>query len=104
MNNYLRVDIDSVSTKCAIISEAGKFIAYNYLSTQGKPVVVVRRGLGETQGQLPTDVMIRGVCAIGGACHLTESNGGVDVAENGITAQAMAALYYVPDALSCHCD
>ena len=104
MHGYLGVDVGSVTTKCAIIAEAGEFIAYNYFRTQGKPVAVVRRGLGEIQGQLPTDVVIRDVYATSSACHLMEANGSADMVENGITAQAMAALYYVPDILYCHRD
>ncbi len=98
MDGYLGVDIGSVTARCVVIAGAGELIAYNYLSTQGKPVAVVRRGFGETQGQLPTDVMVRGVCATGNACYLADSIVGADVVGNGITAQAMAALYYVPAA------
>jgi len=104
MDGYLGVDVGSVTTKCAIIAEAGELIAYNYLRTQGKPVAVVQQGLGEIQGQLPTDVMIRGVCTTGSARYPVDSIVGADVIENGITAQAMAALYYVPDVLYCHRD
>ena len=58
MDGYLGVDVGSVTAKCAIITEVGELIADN-LRIQGKPTAVVRRGLGEVEGQLPTDVRIR---------------------------------------------
>ena len=97
MDGYLGVDVGSVTTKCAIITEAGELIADNYLLTQGKPVSAVQQGLREIQGQLPTDVRIRGVCTTGSARYLAGVIVGADVVKNEITAQAVAALYYVPD-------
>lgn len=98
MDGYLGVDVGSVTTKCAIITEGGELIAHNYLRTQGKPVAAVQQGLREIQGQLPTDVKIRGVCTTGSARYLAGVILGADVVKNEITAQAVAALHYVPDA------
>jgi activator of 2-hydroxyglutaryl-CoA dehydratase len=50
MDGYLGVDVGSVNAKCAIITEGGEFVAYNYLCTQGKPVSAVQQGLREVQG------------------------------------------------------
>ena len=44
MDVYLGVDVGSVTTKCAIITEVGELIADNYLRIQGKPTAVVRAG------------------------------------------------------------
>ena len=60
MDGYLGVDVGSVTTKCAVITENGELIAYNYLCTQGKPVPAFQQGLREVQGQLPTNVRICG--------------------------------------------
>ena len=60
MDGYLGVDIGSVTAKCAVITEAGELIAYNYLCTQGKPVPAGEQGLRGVQGQLPANVRIRG--------------------------------------------
>jgi activator of 2-hydroxyglutaryl-CoA dehydratase len=65
MDGYLGVDVGSVTTKCAIITEGDEFVADNYLRIQGKPAAVVRRGLGEVEGQLLADVRIRGGCTTG---------------------------------------
>ena len=53
MDVYLGVDVGSVTTKFALVSEDDELIAFNYLRTQGKPVAVVQEGLTEIQGQLP---------------------------------------------------
>ena len=67
MDGYLGVDVGSVTTKCAIITEVGELIADNYLRIQDKPTAVIRRGLGEVEGQLLADVRIRGGCTTGSA-------------------------------------
>lgn len=60
MDSYPGIDVGSVTTKCAIITGAGEFIAANYLYTQGKPVSAGQHGLREVQGRLPADVRIFG--------------------------------------------
>jgi activator of 2-hydroxyglutaryl-CoA dehydratase len=60
MDGYLGVDVGSVTTRCAVITEGGELIAYNYLCIQGKPVPAGRQGLREVQGQLPANVRICG--------------------------------------------
>jgi activator of 2-hydroxyglutaryl-CoA dehydratase len=60
MDGYLGVDIGSATAKCAVITEGGELIAYNYLCTQGKPVSAGEQGLRGVQGQLPADVRICG--------------------------------------------
>ena len=97
MNVYLSIVVGSVTTKCAVITGVGEFIAGNYLCTQGKPTAVVKRGLGEVEGQLLADVRIRGECTTGSVRYLAGAILGADVVKNGIAAQAVAALYYVPD-------
>ncbi|OGO00270.1 MAG: 2-hydroxyglutaryl-CoA dehydratase [Chloroflexi bacterium RBG_13_52_14] len=97
MDVYLGIDVGSVTTKCALVTERAELIAYNYLRTQGRPVAVVQQGLRELQGQIPADVSIRGVCTTGSARYLAGVIVGADVVKNEITAQSMAALHYVPD-------
>jgi activator of 2-hydroxyglutaryl-CoA dehydratase len=104
MDGYLGVDVGSEITECAISAEAGESITCKYFRTQGKPVAVVRRGLGEIEGQFPTDVMLCSLCIAGSARYPAYSTAGADVVEDEITAQAMAALYYVPDMLYRHRD
>ena len=97
MNVYLGVGIGSVIAKCAIITGVGEFIAGNYLCTQGRPTAVVQREIGGVEGQLPSDVRIRDRCTTCSARYLAGSILSADVGNNEIAAQAVAALYYVPD-------
>jgi predicted CoA-substrate-specific enzyme activase len=97
MDVYLGVDVGSVTTKFALVTEEGELVAYNYLRTQGKPIAVVQRGLKEIQGQLPPRGEIRGVCTTGSARYLAGVILGADMVKNEITSQAVGTLYYVPD-------
>jgi len=58
MDSYLGIDVGSVTTKCAVITDVGELIAHNYLCIQGKPVPAGQGGLKEVQGQLPADVRV----------------------------------------------
>lgn len=97
MDVYLGVDVGSVTTKFALVTEEGELVAYNYLRTQGKPIAVVQRGLKEIQGQLPPRGEIQGVCTTGSARYLAGVILGADMVKNEITSQAVGTLYYVPD-------
>jgi len=98
MDVYLGVDVGSVTTKFALVTGGGEVIAYNYLRTQGRPIAVVQQGLGEIRGQLPARGEIRGACTTGSARYLAGVILGADLVKNEITAQAVAALHYVPGA------
>ena len=97
MNIYLGVDVGSVTTKFALVSDEGELIAYNYLRTQGRPILAVQQGLQGIKGRLPLTGEIRGVCATGSARFLAGVALGADVVKNEITAHAVAALHYTPD-------
>jgi len=97
MDVYLGVDVGSVTTKFALVTERGELVAYNYLRTQGKPIIVVQRGLQEIRGQMPPRGEIRGVGTTGSARYLAGVILGADMVKNEITSQAVATLHYVPD-------
>jgi predicted CoA-substrate-specific enzyme activase len=97
MDVFLGVDVGSVTTKFALINDSGELITYNYLRTQGKPIVVVQQGLKEIKGRLPLQAEIRGVCTTGSARYLAGVILGADVVKNEITAQSVATLHYIPD-------
>jgi predicted CoA-substrate-specific enzyme activase len=97
MEVYLGVDVGSVTTKFALVTEAGELVAYNYLRTHGKPIDAIQHGLTEIQGQIPAEGEIRGVCTTGSARYLAGVILGADLVKNEITTQAIAALHYIPD-------
>ncbi len=97
MDVYLGVDVGSVTTKFALLTENGELVARNYLRTQGKPVTVVQQGLREIRERLAPRDEIRGVCTTGSARYLAGVILGADVVKNEITAQAVGTLHYIPD-------
>ncbi|TET16050.1 MAG: 2-hydroxyglutaryl-CoA dehydratase [Dehalococcoidia bacterium] len=97
MDVYLGVDVGSVTTKFALVTEEGDLVAYNYLRTQGKPIAAVQQGLKEIQGEFPSRGEIRGVCTTGSARYLAGVVLGADMVKNEITSQAVGTLHYVPD-------
>ncbi len=97
MDVYLGVDVGSVTTKFALVTEKGELVAHNYLRTQGKPIAVIQRGLKDIQGQMPPRGEIRGVCTTGSARYLAGVIMGADMVKNEITAQAVATLHYLPE-------
>ena len=96
---YLGVDIGSISTKAAVIDEAGEIVASSYLWTEGNPIGAVKRVLSELEGQLAAadDVRVVAVGTTGSARELIGSVLGAQVVKNEITAHAMGTLSLHPD-------
>ena len=97
MDLYLGIDVGSVTTKFAVLSEDDQPVNSLYLRTQGKPVVMVQQGLKEIVQSLPSDAQIRGVGTTGSARHLAGVIVSADVVKNEITSHAVAALHFIPD-------
>ena len=97
MDLYLGIDVGSVTTKFAVLSEDDQPVSSLYLRTQGKPVVMVQQGLKEIVQSLPSNVQIRGVGTTGSARHLAGVIVRADVVKNEITSHAVAALHFIPD-------
>ena len=98
MEVYLGIDVGSVTTKLALMAEKDELVSYSYLRTQGRPIAALQQGLKEIQTRLPADGEIHGVGVTGSARDLAGAIVGGDVIKNEITAQAVGALHYVPDA------
>lgn len=97
MKVYLGIDAGSVSTKLAALNTNGELIAHVYLKTQGEAVAAVQAGLKELKKQLGDAVEFAGVAATGSARYLVGAVTGADLVKNEITAQAEAALRFMPD-------
>ncbi len=97
MNIYLGIDVGSVTVKFAALDAANELIASLYLPTEGRPVEVVQRGLGELKRRLPADITIKGTATTGSARYLAGALIGADLVKNEITCQAVAAVRFVPD-------
>lgn len=97
MQAYLGIDVGSVTTKLVVLDRDHNLLAHLYLRTRGRPIEVVQQGLREIAARLPGDAEIVGVGTTGSGRYLAAAVVGADVVKNEITAQAVAALYYVPE-------
>ena len=98
MKAYLGIDVGSVTTKFAVLDEKDELVISRCTRTQGKPIAVIQEGLREIARELPSDVEIIGVGTTGSARYLTSVVVGADVVKNEITAHAVGALHFVPEA------
>lgn len=98
MRAYLGIDVGSVTTKFAVLDENDEIITSRCTRTQGKPIAVIQEGMREIAKELPAQIDIVGVGTTGSARYLTSVVVGADVVKNEITAHAVGALHYVPEA------
>ena len=96
-NVYLGIDVGSVTTKCALVDEKGKYVDSTMLRTAGKPVIAVQAGLRNLMEQNKEDYNVLGVGTTGSGRHLAGALVGADVIKNEITAHAVAASAAIPN-------
>jgi len=95
---YLGIDVGSVTTKFAVLSDTDELIAHLYLPTQGMPIEMVQQGLSQVRQKLPEDIIVAGVATTGSARYLAGVIVGADLVKNEITSHAIGALRYFPQA------
>ena len=99
----LGVDIGSVSTKAALVTEVDgrlRILASYYRRTDGDPLAAVRDTVGQIQRQVEeAGIQIGEIVAAttGSGRYLTGDYLGADVVKNEITAQAQGARAFVPE-------
>ncbi len=96
LNVYLGIDVGSVTTKLALVDEAGKYIDSCMLRTAGKPVKAVQEGMRMLKAQALCEYNIEGAGTTGSGRNLAGALVGADVIKNEITAHAVAASTYIP--------
>jgi len=94
---YIGVDIGSLSTNVVAIDENSFVVARRYIRTSGKPIEMVARGLKEVGEEIADKVEVRGVGVTGSGRYMIGDYAGADAVRNEITAQATAAVHFVPD-------
>ncbi len=98
-NTYvLGVDVGSVSTKAAVIDSAHTLIAAAYLPTAGDPIGALTKALHEIRGQVPEELWVAHAVATGSGRHLARVLIGGGSVLDEISAQALSAAFFVPDA------
>ena len=98
MKGYLGIDVGSVTTKMVVLNEKNEVIAHNYLRTEGNPVKAVQEGLKDIIERLEPRTGIQAVGTTGSGRYLAGVLVGADTIKNEITAHAVAATYFVPEA------
>ena len=78
-NAYLGIDVGSVTTKCALVDEQGKYIDSTMLRTAGKPVVAVQAGMRNLLSQAKDEYNVLGVGTTGSGRNLAGALVGVKV-------------------------
>ena len=99
---WLGVDVGSVSTNLVLFRADGdasgpELLHGVYLPTRGRPVEVLREGLGEIRARFGDRLRVTGVGTTGSGRHLAAELLGADAVHNEITAQTVSAAYYVPE-------
>lgn len=94
---YLGIDVGSLSTNLVLIDKDVNVISRRYLSTAGKPLDAIRRGLQEINDEIGSRVKVIGVGTTGSGRYLTGDFVGADTIQNEITAQATATIRFDPE-------
>lgn len=96
LKSFLGIDVGSVTTKLAVVDEAGKYIDSVMLRTSGKPVIAVQEGMKKLVEQSKEEYNILGVGTTGSGRQLAGALVGSDIIKNEITAHSVAASINVP--------
>lgn len=94
--SFLGIDVGSVTTKIAVITETGDYIDSVMLRTAGKPVIAVQQGLKLITDKADCEYEVLGVGTTGSGRQLAGTLVGADVIKNEITAHAVSASINVP--------
>ena len=94
---YLGIDIGSVSTNLVVIDENDEIIEKIYIRTRGKPIDVLKTGMGMLKDRLKNEYKVKGVGTTGSGRRLASVIVGADIVKNEITAHAVAAKKFIPD-------
>jgi predicted CoA-substrate-specific enzyme activase len=98
MGNYLGIDVGSITTKLVILNDNDQLLAKSYIRNSGRPIEAIQQGMEEILTQLEQAISIDGVATTGSARHLAAYLVGADLIKNEITAHAVAAIDFLPEA------
>lgn len=94
---FIGIDIGSLSTNVVAIDNDFNVIARRYLRTQSRPIEAVTKGLHEIGQEIDGRVNVISVGTTGSGRYMIGDFVGADVVRNEITAQATAAIHFIPD-------
>ena len=90
---YLGIDVGSVGTKLVLVDEQGEVIHSIFTRTEGRPIEVVSRCLGELEEAVGWGVSVRAVGATGSGRELIGELVGADSINDEITAHKTGATF-----------
>ncbi|MCF6462614.1 acyl-CoA dehydratase activase [Clostridium sp. Cult1] len=93
---YMGIDVGSVSTNIILMDENKNVYYKKYMRTQGKPIEILKLGIGEIEDELGK-IDIVGVGVTGSGRYLANIIVGADIVKNEITAHAVAGLNFIPE-------
>ncbi|NLW40146.1 MAG: 2-hydroxyglutaryl-CoA dehydratase [Tissierellia bacterium] len=93
---YMGIDVGSVSTNIVLMDDNNNIHYKKYLRTQGKPIEVLKKGIGEIEDKFDK-LEVLGVGVTGSGRYLANIIVGADIVKNEITAHAVAGLNVIPD-------
>jgi predicted CoA-substrate-specific enzyme activase len=96
-NYYLGIDIGSTSTNLVLLNEDEEVVYFHYLRTMGNPRKAVQQGVEEISRKFGHDIKIKAVATTGSGRHYIGRLIGADTVQDEITAQAIAAIRYMPE-------
>lgn len=94
---YLGIDIGSTSTNLVLLNEAEEVVHFQYLRTKGNPKEAVQQGFEELSSRFGSDLKVSAVAATGSGRHYMGKLIGADTVQDEITAQATAAVHFMPE-------
>lgn len=96
MQNYIGIDVGSVTTKLALVDENGELIWSKYLRTEGGPIEAIQQVFKQLSKEGFDRLPIHGVGTTGSGRHLAAIMLGADTVKNEITAHATSAKHLEP--------
>lgn len=90
------IDLGSVSTNIVLVDENNNLHYKKYMRTQGKPIVILKKGIKEIELEIGDDSIL-GVGVTGSGRYLADIIVGTDIVKNEITAHAVAGLDFIPE-------
>jgi predicted CoA-substrate-specific enzyme activase len=96
LEGWLGVDVGSVSTDFVVLDRDGSVVSSIYIPTRGRPVDVLREGIGILRERFHHGLTILGCGATGSGRYLAARLLGADVVKNEITCQMLGTRHYIP--------
>ncbi len=93
IDGYLGIDVGSVSTNLALITDDGALVHGSYRMTEGRPIQIVSDALHEMFSVVKNRVRVRGVGTTGSGRELIGLLVGADVIKDEITAHKTGAMH-----------